>query len=190
MNQSFLFETDPEPVATVPGYPSVFSPCRKYRYCLWRIWRNIAAPKYALWCLCNPSTADDDDLDPTLRRCQDFSQRWDFDAMCIVNAFGFRATDPADMRAADDPCGEDNDYWIARLATDASLSIAGWGTIGAHLNRPEAIRVLFNSIGKPLHCLNINADGSPQHPLFVRADVKPKPWKFDREPVKSEEEVE
>lgn len=189
MTQSFLFDTDPEPIAAVPGYPSVFSPCRDYRYCLWRIWRNIAAPRFVLWCLCNPSTADDDDLDPTLRRCRDFSQAWDFDAMCIVNLFAFRATDPAEMKAADDPVGDDNDLWIARLASDAELIVAGWGKIGVHLNRPEAIRVLFNSIGRELHCLKVNANGSPQHPLYVAGSANPIEYKFDRPTVVSEEDI-
>lgn len=188
-NQSFLFDTDPEPVATVPGYPSVFSADRVYRYCLWRIWRNIAAPKFCMFLMLNPSTADDDSLDPTLRRCQDFAQAWDMDGMAICNLFAFRSTDPEAMKAADDPCGEDNDLWIARIAGDATTIICGWGVHGSHQRRDDAVRVLFNSIGKELHCLGTNKDGSCKHPLYTPANTLLEKYNLNRKSPQSEEEA-
>lgn len=181
MNQAFLFDADPEPIASVPGYPCAFSPDRVYRYCLWRLWRNIAAPRYILWIMLNPSTADEDDLDPTLRRCIDFSKQWDFDGMCIANLFAFRATLPEDMKATDDPVGDENDAWLAKLAGEAGIVIAAWGNDGAYQRRAEAVRVLLASMGAKLHYLKLNADGSPMHPLYAKGSLVPKPWKFERD---------
>lgn len=168
MTQSFLFDTDPEPVATVPGYPCAFSPDRVYRYCLWRLWQNIAAPRYVLWIMLNPSTADEDDLDPTLKRCVQFSKDWGFDGLCVCNLFAFRATKPEDMKAAADPVGDDCDYWIAKVAADAAIVVAGWGVDGAFLQRDRQMKLLIPE----LHCLALTKDGHPQHPLFTKGTLR------------------
>ena len=93
---------------------ATFSPCRKYRYTLGRIW-NEKAPT-ACWILLNPSTADERQLDPTLRRCVGFSRAWGFGSMVVVNIFAFRSPYPSNMYAALDPVGPKNDQHIRRMA--------------------------------------------------------------------------
>jgi len=46
---------------------ATFSSCRTYRYSLSRIWDK--KKKYALFIGLNPSTANKDADDPTIRRC-------------------------------------------------------------------------------------------------------------------------
>lgn len=190
MNQSFLFETElPKPI-DLPGYPAAWSPCKRYRWTLWRTWTENSKPSYAQFICLNPSTATETEDDPTVRRCVQFAKDWGHEAFVMTNLFGFRSTDPEAMKADPDPVGEDCDSWLAKIATEAAIVVAAWGCHGSHLNRAEAVRVLFNSIGKPLHYLKLNADGSAQHPLYLPKTLTPKIYKFDRAPVVSEEDGE
>ncbi len=47
MTQSLLFDADHEVKPDLPGWPCAWSPCRAYRYTLWRVWANQAQPRYA-----------------------------------------------------------------------------------------------------------------------------------------------
>lgn len=42
----------------------------------------------------NPSTADETQDDPTVRRCIRYAQSWGYGALYMTNIFAFRATDP------------------------------------------------------------------------------------------------
>ena len=77
-----------------------FSRCRRYRYWLRRDW-DRALPQCAFIGL-NPSTADAQTDDPTLRRCMGFARQWGYGSLLLVNLFGFRATDPAALSTASD----------------------------------------------------------------------------------------
>src|SRR4051812_37498054 len=82
-----------------------------YRYLLWRTWD--ASRPCALWILLNPSLADAQTDDHTLRRCKAFSASWQFGGLEVVNLFAFRTPYPRDLHRATDPVGEDNDNHIA-----------------------------------------------------------------------------
>ena len=64
-----------------------FSSCRKYRYVLERKWDN-ALPN-VLFIGLNPSRADENSDDPTIRRCINFAKTWGFGGFHIVNLFAF-----------------------------------------------------------------------------------------------------
>jgi hypothetical protein len=117
----------------------------------------------------NPSTADETEDDPTIRRCIDFAKRWKFGALCMTNLFAWRDTKPAQMKKATDPVGPDNDDHLKRLAANAGLILAAWGTHGKHLNRAAAVL----SMMPPIYRLRLNDDGSPEHPLYVPANTPP-----------------
>jgi hypothetical protein len=51
-----------------------FSACRKYRYALWRTW-DESKPSAMIIGL-NPSTADENENDPTITRCFNFAKSW------------------------------------------------------------------------------------------------------------------
>ena len=63
----------------------IFSPCRRYRYTLWREWtlpiEQWDPSRYAVFIGLNPSTADELVNDPTIRRCIDFANRWGYGAL-------------------------------------------------------------------------------------------------------------
>ena len=98
------------------GNPCVFSPCRKWRYLLKHTWRDMLDPeeRAIAWIALNPSTADENQLDPTLRRIRGYTRDMGCNTFYMLNLFAYRATDPKVMRAAEDPIGPENDYWIKK----------------------------------------------------------------------------
>jgi hypothetical protein len=108
--------------------------------------------------------------DRTISKVTRLARRWGFGALYVTNIFALRATDPAELYAAADPVGNDNDRWIAEVAAQAGLVVVGWGRHGAHLDRGAAISRLLRSICDPgkVRCFGRNGDGSPVHPLYQR----------------------
>lgn len=155
-----------------PGEPiCIFSPCEKYRYTLWRE-VNPEGEGYVQWIALNPSTADATKDDPTVRRMQGFSKAWGARWCLVTNLFAFRATDPKVMKAYHDPVGEDNFVHILRLAKEAKMVVAAWGTHGSHGLTDGALWSIWPK-SVPLKCLGQTKKGFPKHPLYVRADTQP-----------------
>ena len=154
-------------------HETIFSPCRKYRYVLWREFGGLfGTSRYVMFVGLNPSTADETEDDPTIRRCINFAKSWGYDAICMTNLFAFRATDPREMLLADEPIGLHNDQHLITCAHDASLVVAAWGTDGTHRGRDiEVIAMISN-----LHCLKKTKDGHPGHPLYLSGKLKPQPF--------------
>ena len=152
---------------------ATFSPCRKYRYRLWRTWAESGP--VVNFVMLNPSTADETVNDPTVERCERRSREWNYSGLVVTNIFAFRATDPREMRAAVDPVGPENDEQILEAAHDAHLVICAWGTHGAHLGRGEQVRKRLASF-RPLHALALTRDGQPRHPLYLPYTAKPTIW--------------
>lgn len=140
---------------------------RRYRYALWRTWDD--SKPYVLFIGLNPSTADENTDDPTLIRCMNFAKSWGYGGVCMANLFAYRATAPADMKAADKPIGSQNNRWLKQLSDDAGLIVGAWGNDGAYLNRSARVRKMLPD----MHCLKMNKSGEPAHPLYQRADVQP-----------------
>lgn len=151
---------------------TVFSKCRKYRYTLWRQW-DFTSPSYAMFIGLNPSTADEVQNDPTVARCIDYSMRWGFGALCMMNIFSFRATLPTVMKAQPNPVGKDNNRWLVEIARDASVIVAAWGTHGSHLGRHQEVIEL---LGDKLHCLKETKDGFSSHLLYLKKSLSPVPY--------------
>lgn len=149
---------------------TIFSPCRKYRYTLWREW--IGGEGYAMFVGLNPSTADETQDDPTIRRCIGFAKQWGYSALCMTNLFAWRSTDPNQMLAADEPIGEDNDHHLAHCAAGAGVVVAAWGTLGSFMGRYRDVRALLPD----LHYLRLTKGGHPGHPLYLPAKLKPIKW--------------
>lgn len=147
-----------------------FSPCRKYRYSLWRIWD--ASRPYVMFIGLNPSTADETEDDPTVRRCINYATAWGYGGLCMTNIFSFRTTDPKVMKAELLPIGPDNDKSLLACAKDAGIVIAAWGTHGTHMQRNNAVIKTIAS----LYCLEITKDGHPSHPLYLKKTLMPIPY--------------
>ena len=150
---------------------ATFSPCRRWRYLLWRRWD--ASKPVANFLMLNPSTADEVKLDPTCARARDYAERWGYGALIVTNVFAFRNTDPNRMKAVKDPIGKDNDAAIVRAAKESALVVCAWGNHGAFLDRSTEILRMMKATGIALHALRVNANGEPAHPLYLPGKLKP-----------------
>lgn len=149
---------------------AVFSKDRCYRYALWRTW-NTTLPRVMFVGL-NPSTADEQSDDPTIRRCIGFARHWGFGGVIVSNLFAFRATYPSDLKLEPQPIGCDNDRWLQHTANRSALIIACWGTHGQRLQRDQQVRLMLPE----LCVLAMNKGGTPSHPLYLKKCLKPRPW--------------
>jgi hypothetical protein len=150
---------------------ALFSACRRWRYLLWRRW-DAQLPA-ANFLMLNPSTADEFKLDPSCTRARVYAERWGYGALIVTNIFGWRATDPEEMKAARDPVGRGNDRAILRAARESALVVCAWGNHGAHLGRSLAVRKLLEKEGVALRVLRVNGSGEPAHPLYLPGNLKP-----------------
>lgn len=162
------------PVTTASA---VISSCGAYRYHLTRRWRDGPLLTFVML---NPSIADAEIDDPTIRRCMHFARREDAAGIDVVNLLAFRATRPEVMMHAVDPSGPENFSVLAAVARDAKNNrkpiICAWG---AHWMADEPARqavALFQSLGVELKCLGKTQDGAPRHPLYVRNDQPLEPY--------------
>ncbi len=152
-----------------------FSACRRWRYLLWRRWD--AKRPAANFLMLNPSTADEVKLDPSCTRARVYAQRWGYGALIVTNIFGWRATDPGDMKAVRDPVGRGNDAAILRAAREAGIVVCAWGNHGAHRERAEKVVHALRAAGVALHFLKMNGSGQPAHPLYLSGSLEPVSWK-------------
>lgn len=143
-----------------------FSECHTYRYTLWRMWDETKP--FCLFIGLNPSTADETNDDPTIRRCINFAQTWGYGALCMANLFAFRATNPKDMLSHPYPIGDCNDSYLLMLSELAGITVAAWGTKGSHLGRDKEI---VRKLGD-MKCLRKTEKGFPGHPLYIPNDTK------------------
>jgi hypothetical protein len=151
-----------------------FSPCRRWRYLLWRRW-NASQP-VANFLMLNPSTADELKLDPTCARARDYAERWGFGALIVTNIFAFRNTNPNQMKAEADPVGPGNDAAIVRAAKQSALVVCAWGNHGRFLGRSGEVLEKLKANRIALHALRVNANGEPAHPLYLPGKLKPQTW--------------
>jgi len=148
---------------------AVFSEDRAYRYQLTRTWDETNADICAFIGL-NPSTADETEDDPTIRRCIDFARQWGHGGLIMLNLFAFRATDPKVMKAAADPIGPENIFKILEGCERSSRVVAAWGVHGSHMGMGRRVAKLMQP---RLECLGTTKAGHPRHPLYLRKDTKP-----------------
>ncbi|MBN4061695.1 DUF1643 domain-containing protein [Bacteroidales bacterium AH-315-I05] len=145
-----------------------FSDCRKYRYALWRIWDE--SKPTVMFIGLNPSTANETDNDPTIRRVKRFASDWGFGGVYMLNCFPYISTNPNELRDFGNTAM--NDHWLRKIADKCGEVIFAWGSfdIVKELGRDVELKGMFPNA----KALVINSNGSPRHPLYVKADTVPK----------------
>ncbi len=165
-------------MADVIQRSAALSECGAFRYHLTRTWDTTRGP--LVFIMLNPSTADAEADDPTIRKCIGFGKRLGFGGIEVFNLFAFRATKPHDLRNAGYQVGPDNDQIIAERLCVLGLFARGyvicaWGANARGLNRPETVRCNLGLAGVRLRALRLLADGTPEHPLMLPYDCEPVP---------------
>ncbi len=158
-----------------------FSACRRWRYLLWRRWDETKPA--ANFLMLNPSTADEHQLDPSCTRARGYAERWGYGALVATNLFGWRATDPREMKAAREPVGRGNDAAILRAARASALVVCAWGNHGAHRGRSGMVIELLALNRIDLHFLRMNSAGEPAHPLYLPGSLQPASWGIQEGPM-------
>ena len=143
---------------------AVLSDCGRYRYRLDRRWGNGPTMGFVML---NPSTADAEVDDPTIRRCIGFAKREGCGSLQVVNLFAFRATDPEELYAADDPVGPGNDNHVRYVLNRARIAVAAWGAHRLARDPGDALAKGW----RRMVCLGKTKAGAPRHPLYVRKDA-------------------
>jgi hypothetical protein len=156
-----------------------FSVDRVYRYSLWRYWDDSLL--VAAFVMLNPSTADEVDLDPTVRRCVGYARSWKCGGLIVGNIFALRSTDPKQLYRVEDPVGPSNDLFLRGLQEFVDITIFGWGTRGRLNGRGRAVDRLFG-YREGVFCLGTTRWGEPIHPLYQRADLKPIRFEYKERP--------
>jgi hypothetical protein len=154
---------------------AVLSACGTYRYTLTRSW-DTHLPR-VLWCMLNPSTADASKDDPTIRKCVEFSKKWNYGSIEVVNLFAFRSTDPEalEMTVGTDVIGPENDRVIVDAASRATRIIVAWGSEKFARTRAKSVSTGL-LCDRTLECLKRNTNGSPAHPLYQPYSAQPIAW--------------
>jgi hypothetical protein len=149
---------------------TVFSPFRLYRYVLYREW-DPTLETIAFIGL-NPSTADETQDDPTIRRCIGFAKKWGYGSILVGNIFALRSTDPKKLYKSDNPVGYRNDYWLGEIYKYAKTTVACWGTHGALNRRHNDVK---QKLGV-MHVFGFTKEGFPKHPLYLSSKAKIHEW--------------
>jgi hypothetical protein len=138
------------------------SRCGRYRYLLERRWAD--GPALA-WVMLNPSTADAEVDDPTIRRVVRFTSAAGYSAVVVANLYALRATDGRQLTGHPDPVGPGNARVLDHLARRGGLIVAAWG---AAASRDRVAAVLTGPLaGAHLRCLGTTSDRQPRHPLYL-----------------------
>ncbi len=178
-------------MATITAATAMFSACGRYRWWLERRW-DSAGPTL-LFIGLNPSRADAERDDPTLRRLQAFARAWGYGGLEVINLFARISASPAVLRRSADPVGTENDRWLEQRLRMLQAGPAGgaiwlgWGNGGVWRGRDQQVLALLASAaaseaasasgsgppGCPWLALGLTAAGQPRHPLYVPGDARP-----------------
>jgi hypothetical protein len=144
----------------------------QFRYALTRRWGSGPA---LLWIMLNPSTADGEQDDPTIRRVVSFTNGFGHFAAVIANLFALRATNPGELLTAQDPVGPENDRHLSDLLIDHPVAICAWGAVHPKLRwRIDDIRGFL--VGHGAYCLGKTQRGDPRHPLYLAKNTPLITW--------------
>jgi len=122
----------------------------------------------------NPSTADAEIDDPTIRKLKGFTADWGYKSFIVGNLYAARATNPKDLQNFDDPVGPENDAMLSFLSHHR-LIVAAWGKLPNPRRVAQVVDILTRN-GSQLYCLGTNLDGSPKHPLYVPYSQRLQLW--------------
>lgn len=149
----------------------------EFRYTLTRgPWLNGEGT--VLFVMLNPSTADEQRDDNTIRRCIGFAQSWGFQRLTVGNLYALRATDPRELFRVKDPVGPRNGLALIELASHADEVVVAWGaTQHPEPGRASHVLDLLQAAFGAVQCLGLTpATGQPRHPLYVARDAARRPY--------------
>lgn len=158
---------------------AIISECGQYRYRLDRYCEpmfrlapaeTLKAPTFAYFGI-NPSTADADIDDATVRKWRGFTERNGGDHFIVGNVFSYRATNVKLIGKVPFPQGPQHFHHLKQIIHEADVLVPCWGgrdKVPKHL-RQQLDRLLtwLHRTGKPVLHFGTTDGGDPKHPLFL-----------------------
>jgi len=139
---------------------AMFSDCGRHREYLWRIW-DKSKPKLMFIGL-NPSTANADSDDPTIRKITSICKHNGFGGFYMLNLFTFISTDPKLLNVKNGNIDRANENLLV-ISDFCESIVMAWGNFSV-MGRDDEVKKLFP---KAL-ALKVNKNGSPKHPLYCK----------------------
>lgn len=149
---------------------AVLSECGRYRYFLRRIW-DADLPLLAV-CMLNPSSADAEKDDPTVRKLTNVATRWGYGGLAIVNLYPLRASKPSVIWDSPDRADNGNDEWLDAIIKEAESNgnklLVAWGNDGNYEGLADQfIERVKQASNVELITLGLTGDGHPRHPMAL-----------------------
>ena len=132
----------------------------------------------------NPSTAEPDNLDNTLKSVERIALGNGFDSFIMFNVYAQRATDPNAMEKTCNMALHKENLEAFRYVLSISEKPAVWAAWGAIIEKrdylTDCVRDMLavgQEFGAKWYCAGaITKKGHPHHPLYLRKDEKIKPF--------------
>jgi hypothetical protein len=164
---------------------ATLSECGRYRYTLERWIPQAGSNRLVVFIGINPSTADANTDDHTVRKWCGFAGRWGYGHIAVVNLFAYRSTDVRELARVEDPVGPENDDCIRSVIGFANLLVPCWGNVekvpgwkAKQLMRDRIVevRALLRSVDAPVRIFGRTNKGDPKHPLTLSYETQLQDW--------------
>ncbi|MBA7590572.1 hypothetical protein ES708_32699 [subsurface metagenome] len=119
---------------------ALFSDCRKYRFVLWRIWDKNKP--IVMFIGLNPSTANENTNDPTIKRVMRFASDWGYGGIYMLNLFTYVTACPEELHKAEDPVFM-SDWYLEIYAQKVNKIIFAWGSFQEAVERAKQMKIRF-----------------------------------------------
>ena len=146
-----------------------FSECREYRYLLVRKWDTKRDSMGIV--MLNPSTADEDHDDRTIKVCVRFAKKFGFGGIIVANLFAYVAKNFDVLRAVPNPVGSQNHAYISTMSEQVDVVLCGWGNDGSYCGQATKV-ASFLAERTNLYCLGITNKAAPRHPSRVNSNAE------------------
>ena len=143
---------------------AIFSEDGNHRFILWRKW-DRSKPMIGFIGL-NPSTANREEDDPTIRRVKRFAFDWGFGGVYMMNLFSKVTPYPKELTGEINQ--SENDEYLSEWGSRCREIVFAWGSFPEAKKRAEIVSEMFPEAT----ALQINQNGTPKHPLYVLADIQ------------------
>jgi len=148
---------------------AVLDHTRSYRFLLWRFWdeRFVGI---------NPSTANELNDDPTVRRLCSFARNWGYGGLYVCNLSAYISSLP-EVLDREEAFHKAN-YPAVKMASSLSvLTVVGWGDLIKHVPNGKTVAnyVVKEYLDEPM-CFGLTKSGNPKHPLYLPGDAELKEY--------------
>jgi hypothetical protein len=154
---------------------AVLDQTRTYRY---ELTREVEPHTEKAWTqpvtfiMLNPSTADETEDDPTIRKCMGYAARWGFRELVVVNLFAYRTSSPRTLKMAHarevDIVGPLNGHFIMNAMHRSKWVVCAWGNNGTLMNKGVNTIKLLLANGITPRYLKVSKNKQPYHPLYLK----------------------